>query len=137
MLHRLVCLAHSGLHWTRPAGNDRLDHLGSWISGFMVEPVPGIPEKALRRAKWIAVLRHLLKGGLVFGRENGRGSATRRTARAWSTRSPFVMSGASSGIKSGIECADLEMIIEEDRRTHRSSAPIPPRRGVGPLGRRA
>lgn len=45
----------------------------------MSAPDRGIPEEVLEHAKCIAVVPHMLKGGFVFGAENGRGVATCRT----------------------------------------------------------
>jgi len=59
----------------REATVDRLDHAGRVIHEIMSAPDRGIPEEVLEHAKCIAVVPHMLKGGFVFGAENGRGVA--------------------------------------------------------------
>jgi lipid-binding SYLF domain-containing protein len=100
---------------SREATNDRLDHAGSVLHEIMSAPDKGIPEEVLEHAKCIAVVPHLLKGGFVFGAENGRGIATCRTADGWSAPAFFTITGGSWGLQIGIEGVDLVMIIQNDR----------------------
>ena len=100
---------------SREATNDRLDHAGSVLHEIMSAPDKGIPEEVLEHAKCIAVVPHLLKGGFVFGAENGRGIATCRTADGWSAPAFFTITGGSRGLQIGIEGVDLVMIIQNDR----------------------
>jgi SH3 domain-containing YSC84-like protein 1 len=58
---------------------------------------------------------HLLKGGFVFGAENGRGVATCRTSAGWSAPAFFTITGGSWGLQIGVEGVDLVMIIQTDR----------------------
>jgi lipid-binding SYLF domain-containing protein len=57
----------------------------------------------------------MLKGGFVFGAENGRGVATCRTANGWSAPAFFTITGGSWGLQIGIEGVDLVMIIQNER----------------------
>jgi lipid-binding SYLF domain-containing protein len=61
------------------------------------------------------VVPHLLKGGFVFGAENGRGVATCRTANGWSAPSFFSITGGSWGLQIGVEGVDLVMIIQNEK----------------------
>ena len=106
-----VCWAGSG----REASVDRLDHAGAVLHEIMSAPDRGIPEEVLEHAKCIAVVPHMLKGGFVFGAENGRGVATCRTADGWSAPAFFTITGGSWGLQIGIEGVDLVMIIQNDR----------------------
>src|SRR5271155_1306154 len=99
----------------REATDDRMDHAGRVIGEIMAAPDRGIPEEVLEHAKCIAVVPHLLKGGLVFGAENGRGVATCRTAKGWSAPAFFAITGGSWGLQIGVEGVDLVMIIQNDR----------------------
>jgi lipid-binding SYLF domain-containing protein len=81
----------------------------------MSAPDRGIPEDVLDHAKCVAVVPHMLKGGFVFGAENGRGVATCRTANGWSAPAFFTITGGSWGLQIGIEGVDLVMIIQNDR----------------------
>ena len=81
----------------------------------MAAPDKGIPEEVLEHAKCVAVVPHLLKGGFVFGAENGRGVATCRTADGWSAPIFFAITGGSWGLQIGVEGVDLVMIIQNER----------------------
>ncbi len=106
-----LCWAGSG----REATVDRLDHAGAVLHEIMAAPDKGIPEEVLEHAKCVAVVPHMLKGGFVFGAENGRGVATCRTENGWSAPAFFTITGGSWGLQIGVEGVDLVMIIQNDR----------------------
>jgi lipid-binding SYLF domain-containing protein len=106
-----VCWAGSG----REATVDRLDHAGAVLHEIMSAPDKGIPEEVLEHAKCVAVVPHMLKGGFVFGAENGRGVVTCRTANGWSAPAFFTITGGSWGLQIGVEGVDLVMIVQTDR----------------------
>jgi lipid-binding SYLF domain-containing protein len=110
-----ICWA--GSH--REASVDRMDHAGAVLHEIMSAPDKGIPEEVLEHAKCIAVVPHMLKGGFVFGAENGRGVATCRTAEGWSAPAFFTITGGSWGLQIGVEGVDLIMIIQDDRGMQR------------------
>ncbi len=99
----------------REATNDRLDHAGSVLHEIMAAPDKGIPEEVFEHAKCIAVVPHMVKGGFVFGAENGRGVATCRSANGWSAPIFFAITGGSWGLQIGLEGVDLVMIIQNER----------------------
>src|SRR5664280_3726676 len=57
----------------------------------------------------------MIKGGFVFGAENGRGVTTCRTAHGWSGPAFFTITGGSWGLQIGLEGVDLVMIIQNDK----------------------
>jgi lipid-binding SYLF domain-containing protein len=103
----------------REATYDRLDHAGKVLHEIMAAPDSGIPEEVLEHAKCVAVVPHLLKGGFVFGAENGRGVATCRTENGWSAPAFFTITGGSWGLQIGVEGVDLVLIIQNDRGMQR------------------
>jgi lipid-binding SYLF domain-containing protein len=114
----VALLSLTSIGWagsSREATNDRLDHAGSVLHEIMAAPDKGIPEEVLEHAKCVAVVPHLLKGGFVFGAENGRGVATCRTADGWSAPIFFAITGGSWGLQIGVEGIDLVMIIQNER----------------------
>jgi lipid-binding SYLF domain-containing protein len=118
----VTLLSLTSLSWAasgREASTDRMDKAGRVISEIMSAPDKGIPEEILDHAKCIAVVPHMLKGGFVFGAENGRGVATCRTAEGWSAPAFFAITGGSWGLQIGIEGVDLVMIIQNDKGMHR------------------
>lgn len=115
-------LSMTSIAWAgsgREATVDRLDHAGAVLHEIMSAPDRGIPEEVLEHAKCIAVVPHLLKGGFIFGAENGRGVATCRTAAGWSAPAFFTITGGSWGLQIGVEGIDLVMIIQNDRGMQR------------------
>ena len=117
----VALLSLTSIGWAgtnREATNDRLDHAGRVLHEIMAAPDSGIPEEVLEHAKCVAVVPHLLKGGFVFGAENGRGVATCRTANGWSAPVFFAITGGSWGLQIGVEGIDLAMIIQDERGMH-------------------
>jgi len=114
----VAILSMTSIGWaasSREATYDRLDHAGNVLHEVMAAPDKGIPEEVFEHAKCIAVVPHLLKGGFVFGAENGRGIATCRTADGWSAPAFFTITGGSWGLQIGVEGVDLVMVIQNDR----------------------
>ncbi|MDE3200282.1 MAG: lipid-binding SYLF domain-containing protein [Acidobacteriota bacterium] len=82
---------------------------------IMAAPDNGIPEEVMEHARCIAVVPHLLKGGFIFGAQNGRGVATCRTDHGWSAPAFFAITGGSWGLQIGVEGVDLVMIIQNEQ----------------------
>jgi len=104
---------------TREEVQNRLDNAALVLHQIMGAPDRGIPEEVLDHAQCVAVVPHMIKAGLVFGGENGKGIATCRTASGWSAPSFFTITGGSWGLQIGIEGVDLVMIIQDDRGMQR------------------
>ena len=118
LLTVVALLSMTSIGWAgtnREATNDRLDHAGRVLHEIMAAPDRGIPEEVLEHAKCVAVVPHMLKGGFIFGAENGRGVATCRTDHGWSAPAFFAITGGSWGLQIGVEGIDLVMIIQNDR----------------------
>jgi len=118
----MALLSLTGVGWagtSREATTDRLGHAARVLHEIMAAPDNGIPEEVLEHAKCVAVVPNLLKGGFVFGAENGRGVATCRTANGWSAPAFFAITGGSWGLQIGMEGVDLVMIIQNDKGMQR------------------
>jgi lipid-binding SYLF domain-containing protein len=118
----VALLSLTSLGWAesrREKSTDRMDNAGNVLHEIMGAPDKGIPEEILEHAKCIAVVPHMLKGGFVFGAENGRGVATCRTAEGWSAPAFFAITGGSWGLQIGVEGIDLVMIIQNDKGMQR------------------
>jgi lipid-binding SYLF domain-containing protein len=89
----------------------RLDHSAKVLHELIDAPDQRIPDHILRRAKCIAVVPHLMKGGFVFGAEEGKGVATCRMAYGWSAPTFIQVGGGSWGTQFGVEAVDLVMVI--------------------------
>ena len=118
----VVLVSLTSLGWAqshREKSAERLDNSANVLHEIMAAPDNGIPEEILDHAKCIAVVPHMIKGGFVFGAENGRGVATCRTANGWSAPAFFAITGGSWGLQIGVEGIDLVMIIQNDRGMQR------------------
>jgi lipid-binding SYLF domain-containing protein len=114
----VAILSLTSLGWAeskRDSSTERMDNAGAVLHEIMGAPDKGIPEEILDHAKCIAVVPHMIKGGFVFGAENGRGVATCRTATGWSAPAFFAITGGSWGLQIGVEGVDLVMIIQNEK----------------------
>ncbi|MBW8869579.1 MAG: lipid-binding SYLF domain-containing protein, partial [Acidobacteriales bacterium] len=89
----------------------RLNHAARVLSEIMRVPDQRIPDHILKGARCIAVVPHLVKGGFIFGAEEGKGVATCRTAKGWSAPAFIQMGGGSWGTQIGVEAVDLVMVV--------------------------
>jgi lipid-binding SYLF domain-containing protein len=122
LLLLVALLSLASLGWAdsnRESSTDRLDNAGKVLREIMAAPDKGIPEEVFEHAKCIAIVPHMIKGGFVFGAENGRGVATCRTAAGWSAPAFFAITGGSWGLQIGVEGVDLVMIIQGDKGMQR------------------
>lgn len=141
----VALLSMAGLSWAdtdRESSTDRLDKAGKVLQEIMAAPDSGIPEEVLEHARCIAVVPHMIKGGFVFGGQNGRGVATCRTASGWSAPAFFAITGGSWGLQIGLEGVDLVMIIQNEKGMQRLLASkfqlgADASAAAGPVGRHA
>ena len=108
-------VASTAVAETREDVQNRLENATLVLHQIMSAPDRGIPEEVLEHARCIAVVPHMIKGGLVFGAENGKGIATCRTANGWSAPAFFAITGGSWGLQIGVEGVDLVMIFQGDK----------------------
>jgi SH3 domain-containing YSC84-like protein 1 len=106
------------LSWAGSAREDateRLENAGNVLHEIMAMPDKGIPEEVLEHAKCIAVVPHMIKGGLIFGGKGGKGVATCRTANGWSAPAFITISGGSWGLQIGVEAVDVVLIVQNEK----------------------
>jgi len=103
----------------REDATDRLDNATKVVHDIMGMPDKGIPEEVLEHAKCMAVIPHMMKGGLIFGAKGGKGVATCRTADGWSAPAFITISGGSWGLQIGVEAVDVVLIIQNDKGMQR------------------
>ncbi|HEY1525226.1 MAG TPA: lipid-binding SYLF domain-containing protein [Candidatus Angelobacter sp.] len=106
------------LSWAGSAREDSADRLqksAEVLTQIAQAPDKGIPEEVLAKAKCIAIVPHLVKGGFVFGGKHGRGVATCRTSDGWSAPAFISVGGGSWGLQIGVEGVDLVMLIMNDK----------------------
>lgn len=94
---------------------DRLNDSAKVLNELVGAPDDAIPEAVLARAKCVAIVPDMIKGGFVFGGRHGRGVATCRTPNGWSAPAFFTLSGGSWGAQIGVESADVVMMFMNDK----------------------
>jgi len=104
---------------TREDVQNRLDNATLVLHQIMAAPDNGIPQEVLEHAKCIAVIPHMIKGGLVFGAENGKGIATCRNENGWSAPAFFAITGGSWGLQIGVEGVDVVMVFQSEKGMQR------------------
>ncbi len=93
----------------------RLEDSAKDLNELLAAPDNGIPETVFAKAKCVAVVPSLIKGGFIFGAEHGRGVASCRLAHGgWSAPAFITMTGGSWGAQIGAEGVDLVMLIMND-----------------------
>src|SRR5271165_904061 len=93
----------------------RLDDAAKDIDQLLAAPDKGIPDQVFTKAKCVAIVPSMIKGGFVFGAEHGRGVASCRLPNGgWSAPAFFVVTGGSWGAQIGAEGVDLVMLIMND-----------------------
>jgi len=136
-------LSLASLCWAgseRRGAINRLNNAAKVLNEIMAAPDRRILEETMKRAKCVAVVPHLIKGGFVFGAEHGKGVASCRTAQGWSAPAFIRIAGGSWGTQIGAEAVDLVMIINSEKGMQRLlSSKLEIGRdasvAVGPVGR--
>jgi len=90
---------------------DRVQAAADVLNAIQSAPDSGVPNEILSRADCVAVVPFMLKGGFVVGGKYGRGLASCRTPKGWSTPAFFTVKGGSFGFQIGGQAVDLVMLI--------------------------
>ena len=90
---------------------DRVEAAAAVLNEIQSAPDSGVPEEILGRSECVAVVPSMLKGGFVVGAKYGRGVASCRTPKGWSTPAFFMVTGGSFGFQIGGQAVDLVMLI--------------------------
>ena len=95
----------------RNADVERVQTASTVLSQIMEAPDKSIPDGIMDGAKCIAVVPSMLKASFIFGANYGKGVATCRTGKGWSTPVFFRISGGSFGFQAGGQASDLVLVI--------------------------
>lgn len=90
---------------------DRAQAAATVLNDIQSAPDSGIPREVLGSAECVAVVPSMLKGGFIFGGKYGRGLASCRTPKGWSSPAFFTIAGGSFGFQIGGQAVDLVMLI--------------------------
>jgi lipid-binding SYLF domain-containing protein len=97
----------------------------------------------LQRARGIAVIPSVIRGGFIFGARRGRGVLVVRTERGeWSNPAFVTLTGGSAGLQIGAESTDLVLVFANDNavknlRSGKFTLGGDASAVAGPLGRHA
>jgi lipid-binding SYLF domain-containing protein len=91
--------------------SDRVQSAADVLDQIQSAPDSGIPNEILGSAECVAVVPSMLKGGFIVGAKYGRGLASCRTPKGWSSPAFFTVTGGSVGFQIGGQAVDLVMLI--------------------------
>jgi lipid-binding SYLF domain-containing protein len=122
--------------------SDRVQSAADVLDQIQSAPDSGIPNEILGSAECVAVVPSMLKGGFIVGAKYGRGLASCRTPKGWSTPAFFTVTGGSVGFQIGGQAVDLVMLImNKDGMKHLLSSQFAlgadASVAAGPVGRHA
>ena len=122
--------------------NQRFVEAAKVLELFTTDEEHGIPADILQRARGIAVIPNLIRGGFVFGGRRGRGVLAIRSPNGeWSNPAFVTLTGGSFGAQFGAESADVVLVFANDRSVRNIASGKFTLGGdataiAGPLGRR-
>jgi lipid-binding SYLF domain-containing protein len=126
----------------QPNDAERFVDAAKVLELFTTDEEHGIPADILQRARGIAVIPKLIRGGLVFGGRRGRGVLAIRSPNGeWSNPAFVTLTGGSFGAQFGAESADVVLVFANDRSVRNIASGKFTLGGdataiAGPLGRR-
>jgi lipid-binding SYLF domain-containing protein len=123
--------------------NEKFVDAAKVLELFTTNDEQGIPADILQRARGIAVIPNLIRGGFVFGGRRGRGVIAIRSPNGeWSNPAFLTLTGGSFGAQFGAESADVVLVFANDRAVRNIASGKFTLGGdataiAGPLGRRS
>jgi len=95
---------------------DRFVDAAKVLELFTTNEEQGIPADILQKARGIAVIPNLIRGGFLFGGRRGRGVLAIRSPNGeWSNPAFVTLTGGSFGAQLGVESADVILVFANDR----------------------
>jgi len=101
----------AGSKGDRPEVMDRLRDSAKVLDELMNVPESNIPDTILARARCVAVIPSMVKGGFIVGGRHGRGVVTCRTPNGWSAPAFLTLTGGSWGAQIGVEKVELVLLF--------------------------
>jgi lipid-binding SYLF domain-containing protein len=111
-----VAIAATSPTEAQSADDEKLARAAEVLLGFTAEDDKSIPVDLLQRARGIAVIPTLVRGGFFIGGRRGRGVlAVRTPSGEWSNPAFVTLTGGSMGFQFGMESADVVLVFGNDR----------------------
>lgn len=113
----------SGNGFAQPDQENKLLDAASVLDSFTLDDNSSIPGDLLRRARGIAVIPDLIRGGFFVGGRRGKGVLVVRDQNGnWSNPAFITLTGGSIGWQFGAESADIVLIFANDRSVRNIAA---------------
>jgi lipid-binding SYLF domain-containing protein len=106
-----IAIAGSG----RSDDIERIQNARDVFHDIMATPDRAIPQELLESAKCIAIIPGQKKAAFVVGASYGKGIATCRTAKGWSSPLFVALGGGSVGLQIGGSSTDVVMIFMNEK----------------------
>jgi lipid-binding SYLF domain-containing protein len=125
------------------AEETRLADAAELLQAFTESDETAIPADLLQRARGIAIIPNVIRGGFIFGARRGRGVVAVKNSRGeWNNPAFITLTGGSFGWQVGAESTDLVLLFANDNAVKNMSTGKFALGGdasaiAGPLGRRA
>lgn len=118
----LLAFATSAGAQTRKT-EERLDEAAAVLQQFTADEDEAIPAELLERARGLAVIPGVLRGGFIFGGRRGHGVLIVRSERGdWSNPGFITLTGGSIGGQIGMESTDLVLVFANDNAVKNMSS---------------
>jgi len=116
-MKKLVCLLMFGSAMSFAASDaiKRIDEAATVFHEINAAPDKGIPRDLMERAKCVAIIPGVKKGGFVVGAQYGKGVMTCRVANGWSGPSTVRLEGGSIGAQIGGGESDVILVVLNDK----------------------
>ncbi len=85
------------------------------VDRFMAIPEEGIPGVFFKKAKAVAIIPNVIRGGFVLGGRYGRGVILFKTSNGWSNPLFIKFYGASVGWQIGLESIDVVLFFLKEQ----------------------
>lgn len=117
-----LTISLAAVSWAEESKNkavERVQAAADVLNEIQAAPDQGMPQEVLASAECVAVVPTMLNGGFVLGARYGRGVASCRTPKGWSSPAFFSVQGGSFGFQIGVQAVDLVMLVMNDDGMHK------------------
>lgn len=109
--------------FSQPSGDVQLREAAELIADFTDAGDDSIPTEILQRARGIAVIPNVFRGGFILGARRGRGVVSlRMDDGSWSNPAFVTLTGGSIGWQIGAESTDVVLIFANDNAVKNMSS---------------
>ena len=107
----IALLASMSLFALETTPDSRLRHSTEAFEDLMKTPDKGIPQDLLDKSQCVVIVPDLVKGAFLVGGKYGRGFASCRRGKDWSSPAAVRIEGGSFGLQLGGSSTDLVMLV--------------------------